>query len=390
MHYKATRLRLLPNQAQTDLLTQQAGSCRFIYNHFLALQKERYRQRKEFNDPSIKFLSYVECAKWLTGLKQTAELSWLQSVYISSLQQTLMDLNKGIVNWLRKQSNFPQFKKKGKSRDSFRLPIFPGRYLKQSERKVWVPKIGWMRYRNSTPITGEIRSATVTRDGDHWYIAILTQHPDSVDQHPSPSAVGIDLGVKHFATLSTGEHIDLPDLRKLEKRIVSLQQRLSHKQRGSNNRKKAQAKLTVAYRKLRNIRHDFLHKASSTIAKNHSYVVLEDLKVKSMMASASGTLDNPGRNVRAKTGLNRSIARQSWGLFRVMLTYKLNVLNGELRVVDPRYTSVTCPQCLTQDRRNRRSQAEFKCITCGHSANADSNAAINILRLGFLGRSVAA
>ena len=115
---------------------------------------------------------------------------------------------------------------------------------------------------------------------------------------------------------------------------------------------------------------------------------MEDLKVSNMMRSAKGTVEKPGRNVKAKSGLNRSIAKQAWSTFRNLLVYKLNHLNGELRLVDPRHTSQTCPQCLTTDKRNRKSQSKFKCISCGHTANADHNAATNILRLGLLGSVV--
>jgi len=112
---------------------------------------------------------------------------------------------------------------------------------------------------------------------------------------------------------------------------------------------------------------------------------MEDLKVTNMMRSAKGTKEKPGRYVKQKAGLNRSIAQQAWSTFRNLLAYKLSNLNGELRLVDPRHTSQTCPQCLTTDRRNRKSQSKFKCISCGHTANADHNAATNILRLGLLG-----
>ena len=107
-----------------------------------------------------------------------------------------------------------------------------------------------------------------------------------------------------------------------------------------------------------------------------------------MTKSAKGTKDKPGKRVKQKSGLNRSIAQQAWSTFRNLLAYKLNHLNGELRLVDPKYTSQTCPQCLTTDKRNRKSQAKFKCISCGHTANADHNAATNILRLGLLGSVV--
>jgi putative transposase len=112
---------------------------------------------------------------------------------------------------------------------------------------------------------------------------------------------------------------------------------------------------------------------------------MEDLKVTNMMRSAKGTQEKPGKSVKAKSGLNRSIAKQAWSIFRTFIGYKLNQLNGELRLVDPRHTSQTCPICLTADKRNRKSQSKFRCIKCEHTANADVNAATNILRLGFLG-----
>lgn len=382
MSYQAFRFRLEPTSQQRQQLLQYAGSCRFIFNHFLSVQKNLYQQRKETNDPNIKFLSYHQTSSILTQLKQEESTSWLQQSPNHSLQQSLLDLDKAIKGWLKKKTGFPRFKKRG-LHDSIRFPVAP--IVNQDTKQVKLPKLGWIKYRQSRLIQGTVRSATISREGQHWFISILTKQPENLDPHPNQSGIGIDVGVTHFITLSTGEHIDLPKLDHLVARITSLQQRLSHKQKGSNNRRKAQHRLSVAHRKLRHVRHDFLHKTSTVIAKNHSYIVMEDLKVTNMMRSARGNKDKPGRNVRAKAGLNRSIAQQAWSTFRNLLTYKLNWLNGELRLVDPRHTSQTCPQCLTTDRRNRKSQSKFKCVSCGHTANADHNAATNILRLGLLG-----
>ncbi|MGH7706365.1 MAG: RNA-guided endonuclease InsQ/TnpB family protein, partial [Vulcanimicrobiaceae bacterium] len=125
---------------------------------------------------------------------------------------------------------------------------------------------------------------------------------------------------------------------------------------------------------------DMLHKASTTISKNHAVVVLEDLRIRNMTASAKGTLDEPGSNVRAKSGLNRRILAQGWGEFRRQLDYKLAWNGGTLLLVDPRNTSRTCAACGHVSAENRQTQAAFRCIACGHAANADTNAAINILR----------
>jgi putative transposase len=382
MSYQAFRFRLEPNTKQYQQLLQYAGSCRFIFNHFLAIQKDLYQQRKEQNNSDIKFLSYPQTSSVLTQIKQEEATSWLQQSPNHSLQQSLLDLDKAIKGWLTKKTGFPRFKKRG-LHDSIRFPVAP--IVNQDTKQVNLPKLGWIKYRQSRNITGIVKSATVSREGHHWFISILTEQSENLQPHPFSSAISIDVGVTHFLTLSSGEHIDLPDLSKLISRITSLQQRLSHKQKGSNNRRKAQQKLSAAHRKLRNTRHDFLHKTSTTLAKNHSYIVMEDLKVTNMMRSARGTKEKPGKCVKAKSSLNRSIAQQAWSTFRNLLAYKLNWLNGELRLVDPRHTSQTCPQCLTTDRLNRKSQSRFQCISCGHTANADVNAATNILRLGLLG-----
>lgn len=383
MPYKAYKFRLDPTTSQREQLGSIAGSCRFIFNHFLAVQKDLYTQRKEQNNSDIKFLSYPQTCSLLTQMKEEEVTSWLQLTPSQSLQQSLMNLDRAIKGWLTKKTGFPRFKKRG-IHDSFRLPVSPT--VNSITKTIKLPKLGWVKYRKSRDVTGVIKSATVSRDGNHWYISLLTEQSENLTPHPSTSSIGIDVGVTHFLTLSTGEHVHLPKLDRLIAKVTSLQQRLSHKQKGSNNRKKAQYRLSAAHRRLRDTRHDFLHKVSSTIAKNHSYVVMEDLKVTNMMRSARGTVEKPGRCVKAKSGLNRSIATQAWSTFRNLLTYKLHDLNGELVLVDPRHTSQTCSACLTVDRRNRKSQSSFKCVTCGHTANADVNAATNILMLGILGK----
>ena len=382
MSYKAFRFKLSPTKVQSEQLQQFTGSCRYIFNHFLAVQKDLYQQRKETNNPDIKFLSYNQCSASLTQLKQEEATRWLTNTPNHSLQQSLMDLVRAVKGWLTNKTGFPKFKKRGR-RDAIRFPVAP--LVNQLDKTIKLPKLGLVKYRKSREIIGTVRSATISREGQHWFISILAERSENLQPHPSQSPIGIDVGVTHFLTLSTGEHIDLPPLDHLVDRITSLQQRLSHKKKGSRNRKKAQHRLSQAHAKLRRVRTDFLHKTSTAIAKNHSYVVMEDLKVGNMMRSAKGSKDRPGRNVKAKSGLNRKIAQQSWSTFRNLLAYKLNHLNGELRLVDPRYTSQTCPHCLSVDRRNRKSQSKFKCISCGHTANADHNAAANILRLGLLG-----
>ena len=173
----------------------------------------------------------------------------------------------------------------------------------------------------------------------------------------------------------------------LEKNLYKLakeERALSRKRRFSQNWKKQKERVQRRYRKVANIRRDHLHKTSTTVSKNHAVVCLENLKVKNMSRSAKGTLEEPGRNVQAKSGLNRAILDQGWSKFRRQLDYKLERNGGTLVVVSPYNTSRTCPGCGHVTAKNRKTQEEFACVSCGFEANADHVGAINILRAGHV------
>jgi putative transposase len=161
------------------------------------------------------------------------------------------------------------------------------------------------------------------------------------------------------------------------------QQSLSRKVKFSNNWKKAKAKVQKIYARIANVRRDFLHKVSTTISQNHAIVCIEDLRVRDMSQSAAGTVDAPGKNVRAKSGLNKSILDQGWYEFRRQLAYKLAWNGGHLIIVPPHNTSRTCPCCGHISADNRRTQARFACVECGYENHADVVSAINILSRGM-------
>jgi putative transposase len=191
------------------------------------------------------------------------------------------------------------------------------------------------------------------------------------------------MGVARFATLSDGTMLTpLNSFRKHEKKLTAMQRKLSRKTKFSANWHRQKSGISKLHKKIADVRTDFLHKATTSIGKNHALVVMEDLKVKNMSRSASGSLENPGRNVRAKSGLNKSILDQGWFEFRRQLDYKLAWSGGTFLVVPPQYTSQTCHVCGNVDKANRVSQAEFLCTACGHTDNADVNAALNILAAG--------
>ena len=373
LHRKAFKFRLKTNTHLESQLAQKAGCSRFVWNKALALQKDRL-DKKEF------CFSYYQLASSLKEWKQSEETSFLNDAPSQSLQQTLMSLDRAIKDAFNKKSpkRFPQFKKKGQS-DSFRFP----QGVKINDRQVFLPKIGWVGFFKSREVLGLIKNATVSRRGKHWFVSIQTEQEVDVPVHPSKSIVGIDAGIKQFATLSDGTiYQPLNSFKKLSAKLAKEQRRLSRKMRGSNNLKKQKMKVCAVHTKISNARLDYLHKVSTEISKNHACVVLEDLKISNMSRSAKGTVDKPGKQVAAKAGLNRSILDQGWFTFKTLLEYKQQWRGGELITVDAKYTSQKCSECGHAEKANRTTQARFVCLRCGMQKNADLNASLNLLAAG--------
>jgi putative transposase len=186
-----------------------------------------------------------------------------------------------------------------------------------------------------------------------------------------------------FAAGSDGRKIQpLAALKRQQQRLRRYQKAVSRKVKGSANRKKAVKRLGNLHRRIAHQRADWLHKLSTELADQHPVIAAEDLKVKAMTASAAGTAERPGKNVKAKAGLNRAILDAAWSEFARQLDYKLQARGGELIKVPAPYTSQACSVCGHTEKQNRASQARFKCVACGHAENADVNAAKNILAAG--------
>jgi putative transposase len=372
---QAFRFELMPNGQQERQMRRFAGACRFIYNKALALQKERYERGE-------KKLGYAGLCKLLTEWRNSAETAWLADAPIHPLQQKLKDLERAYSNFFAKRADFPRFKKKGRS-DSFRYPDPKQIKLDQGNSRIFLPKLGWLRYRNSRKVLGDLRNVTVSLSGGKWFVSIQTEQ--EVEQAiPQGGAVGIDMGIARFATLSDGTfYAPLNSFKRHEVALRKAQQAMSRKVKFSNNWKKAKARVQRIHSRIGNARRDFLHKASTAISKNHAMVCIEDLQVRNMSKSAAGTADAPGRNVRAKSGLNKSILDQGWFEFRRQLDYKLAWKGGHLIAVPPQNTSRTCPGCGHVSADNRQTQARFVCVACGYENNADVVGAINILSRGI-------
>jgi putative transposase len=211
-------------------------------------------------------------------------------------------------------------------------------------------------------------------------VALQTEREIEVAPTAAPGEVGLDFGAKTSIMPSIGPAIELPArIGRYERRIKRLQQAVSRKRRGSNNRRKAVARVAECHRRIAAIRRDFLHQKSTELVRHNGLIAIEDLQVKAMTASAAGTIEAPGKNVRAKAGLNRSILRNGWSMARSMLQYKAAWRGSTLVAVPPAYTSQTCSCCGHVAAQNRTTQALFECVECGHTENADRNAARNIL-----------
>jgi putative transposase len=291
-------------------------------------------------------------------------------------------LERAYVNFFAKRAGFPNFKKKGRH-DSFRYPDPKEIKLDQANSRIFLPKLGWLRYRNSRKVLGEVKNVTVTFSAGKWFVSIQTER--EVEQTvPQGDAVGIDMGIARFATLSDGTfYAPLNSFKRHEERLRKAQQALSRKVKFSNNWKKAKAKVQKIYARIANVRRDFLHKVSTTISQNHAIVCIEDLQVRNMSQSAAGTVDAPGKNVWAKSSLNKSILDQGWYEFRRQLAYKLAWKGGRLIIVPPHNTSRTCPNCGHVSADNRRTKAKFAYVACGYENHADVVGAINILSRGM-------
>ena len=381
--YEASKLRLYPTTEPQQRIVQFIGAARFVYNRYLYMRQKIYTNKG-------KSVSAYAFNKYIAQLKRLPGYEWLKGIHSQVLQSSVLNADRAYKNFFKGLASFPRYKKKDAPYQSFQFP--QGVKLDTKKRKVYLPKIGWVNVRGIRDDYDYTNIKTVTvsvESNGNYYCSILLDTPKTYEPINNGETVGIDLGVVTTLTLSNGKKYSMPEkLKKLEAKRRRLARQLSRKEKGSKNRVKARKQLARAYLKERNLRLDFLHKASKDLSENQA-VVIEDLHVKNMTKSAKGTRQNPGKNVSQKRGLNRSILAQGWSMFVTMLEYKLARNGNTLIKVPAQHTSQTCSKCGCVNKRNRRTQASFKCIACGHTDNADVNAAKNILARGLSSLSTA-
>ena len=390
IRHQAFLFRLEPDEAQEVLFAKSAGCSRYVYNRCLDLKSEAWKA-------SQTKLTFVDLANLLPAWKKAAETSWLAEVNAQALQQSLKDLDAAFKNFFEGRAAYPVHKKKGKSRDSFRFP--QGVVLDSATRRVVLPKIGLVRYRKSREIQGRIKSATVSKKGDHWHVSILTERDVPKPLPTATASAGIDAGVANFLTLDDGTRIaPVNAFKNFMARIAKIQRKMARQVKFSSNWNKEKRKLQKLHIKAANVRKDFLHKTSRQLCNSHAAIFSEDLDIQKMTASATATgpgapapapssaptpfAKTPSKASSWRTRLNRAVLDQGWGeLFR-QIEYKMDWEGGIFLKVDPRNTSRTCPSCGHCSAANRPSQAVFLCQSCGFTGHADHVAATNIARAG--------
>lgn len=358
---KGFKYRLAPTSQQKQLLLQQGGNARFLWNLLL-------RENINYHKNTGKFKFAHEMIVSLPPLKE--KYDFLKLSFSQSLQTVARNLDKAIKSVIEKEKGFPNFKKKGLERDSFTVP----QKWRLGKGFVFIPKVGEVKWIKHRPLQGKPKKITITQDGDHWYCSLLCEVKLPDRPKDASSIVGIDVGLKAFAVLSDGTVFENPKhLKKTEDRIKDAQRKLSRKKKGSRNSKKQRRKVQKLHRRVRNQRQDFLHKASMDVIAKHSGVVLEDLHVEGMLKNHC---------------LAKAISDAGWSKFKRQLCYKAE-WNGRYFMVIDRFeaTSKTCSGCHNVQEMPLNKRV-YICPVCGIIMDRDLNASRNILKIGLrtLGR----
>lgn len=309
---------------------------------------------------------------------------WLQAIPKQVLQQALHDFIKARVAFLNGAvSRPPSFQK---ARDSIPKLRFP-QHVRLNQETLFLPKLGWVKYRNSfnkgrgVP-PGELRSATVKFEDGHWFATLLLRQPKPAAAAVPAAEIGIDYGVKHTLALSSRTILQAPLMTDTEgARILFLERRVARCVLDSNRRALARRRLNRFRSRISRRIHDWRHKTTTTLSKNHGLIAVEALALRNMTASARGTVEAPGTNVAQKAGLNRALLEPGFGIIRLQLAYKQAARGHRFIQVNPAFTSQTCPQadCGHVHADNRVDRDHFKCVRCGHEDDADFVGANNVL-----------
>jgi putative transposase len=387
-----SRYRLYPSPEQEAVLREHCAHARYVWNLAWNLHQfgtlETYgkasrwidRDRNEYihqkRRPVRPLPGYVEQGRMLTEAR--AEYAWLAAGSANVQQQALRDFDQATRNFYAGTHGRPGCRKRYVN-EGFRITDFIfGMHVQRLNRRwgqVRVPKVGWVRFRWTRAVSA-CKSYRVTLDrAGRWHVAFAVV-PEPVPAPGTGEAVGIDRGVVITAALSTGEKLHCPGMSSRERaRLRKVERRKARAPKGSPELQAERARIARLRAREADRRKDWCEKVSTSLARRFDLIRFEDLRIKNMTRSAKGTARNPGRNVAAKSGLNRAILAQGWGL---LVRRTQDKAPGRVEKVRAAHTSLRCSACGWIDKNSRDSQARFCCIACGFTCNADINASINI------------
>ncbi|MEJ1179566.1 MULTISPECIES: RNA-guided endonuclease InsQ/TnpB family protein [unclassified Pseudarthrobacter] len=390
---RAYKFRMYPTAKQEDLLRAMLDDHRFLYNAALQERREAWKRSR------IAINYYA----------QTGQLSDIRANdpdyarwSFTSQMATLRRLDRAFQAFFRriktgeKKAGYPRFKGAGyfdtvvhRNGDGAKWDSH------QTQARVRFQGVGDIKVKQHRAVTGRVKTVSAKREGRHWYITLSADQELPAPLPKTGAVVGIDLatGPNGLAYTSLGERIDNPAFGKASlSRLAEANQAMSHTKRGSNRRRKARERVASVHRRVRNQRHDYLHKAAHRLVAGYDVIVAEKLTIAGMTRRPAPRPDGAGgyepNGGSAKTGLNRSILDAGWGTFLELLRVKAESAGRDFIQVNPAYTSQTCSECGRREAANRKGK-DFLCLSCGHRADADINAAVNILRAGLVLRDTA-
>jgi putative transposase len=383
-HRKAFKFRLYPTPAQETTLRQTLETCRNVYNSLLNERKHDY---EVFGMAP----SCVAQQKHFPVWKQ--EHPELSCVFSQVLQDVAKRLDKAFAAFFRRvasggEPGYPRFKGKGQ----YKSITYPQDGFKIQEQAVYLSKIGTVKAVLHRPIEGTIKTCTVRREGEKWYVTFSCE-VESEPLPPSSEQIGIDVGLKTFAALSNGEFIDNPRFYRKEEKALAKAQRKFDKVKNkhrSKARRKAKKVVRRVHERIKNRRHDFIHQTARRLVNRFGLIAVEELQIDNMMATPDAKPDpeNEGQflpnGAAKKAGLNKSIGDAGWGMFRYALTYKAESAGRVVVNVNPAYTSQDCSGCgyrpEKEDRKTLSDRIHF-CPRCGLVLDRDTNSARTLLKI---------
>lgn len=365
-----------PTQEQIQKIKQTIGVCRYIYNFYLATQKDRYERGKNFQ-------SAMDFSKWLNNeyLPQHKEMSWVKEVSSKSVKQSITNAYSAYQKFFKKQSKFPKFKKKGRSDVKMYFVKTNADSIIWCERhRIKIPTLGWVRlkekgYIPTTKSVLVIRSGTISEKAGKYYVSVLVDVPQQKVEKPTNQGMGIDLGIKELAVCSNGQTFSninkTREVKRLEKKLRREQRSLSRMYENNKKGKSAQKniqkqkrKVQKIHQRLSNIRTDYINQTIAKIVKTKpSYIAIEDLNIKGMM-----------KNRR----LSKTIQQQKLYEFRTKLTNKCHQNNIELRIVDRWFPSSKICNCCGKIKKDLKLSMRTYICECGYKADRDYNASLNL------------